>query len=69
MDDAESLQSLEFGPWSLGCNFFDTALGYGNGHSEGLLGQLVRAHPDKNCTPPRRFRRRTASGPPAPTSG
>jgi aryl-alcohol dehydrogenase-like predicted oxidoreductase len=31
----------------LGCNFFDTAWGYGAGHSEGLLGKLVRAHPDK----------------------
>ena len=29
----------------LGCNFFDTAWGYGKGHSEGLLGELVRAHP------------------------
>lgn len=32
---------------SLGCNFFDTAWGYGKGHSERLLGELVRAHPDK----------------------
>jgi aryl-alcohol dehydrogenase-like predicted oxidoreductase len=31
----------------LGCNFFDTAWAYGGGHSERLLGQLVRAHPDK----------------------
>lgn len=31
----------------LGCTFFDTAWGYGNGHSEQLLGQLVRAHSDK----------------------
>ena len=31
----------------LGCNFFDTAWGYGEGHSERLLGELVRAHPDK----------------------
>ena len=30
----------------LGCNFFDTAWGYGKGHSEVLLGELVRAHPD-----------------------
>ena len=29
----------------LGCNFFDTAWGYGEGHSERLLGLLVRAHP------------------------
>jgi aryl-alcohol dehydrogenase-like predicted oxidoreductase len=29
----------------LGCNFFDTAWAYGNGHSERLLGTLVRANP------------------------
>jgi aryl-alcohol dehydrogenase-like predicted oxidoreductase len=29
----------------LGCNFFDTAWGYGEGHSEGLLGQIVRQNP------------------------
>ena len=27
----------------LGCTFFDTAWGYGEGHSEGLLGRLVRS--------------------------
>jgi aryl-alcohol dehydrogenase-like predicted oxidoreductase len=31
----------------LGCNFFDTALAYGEGRSEGLLGQVVRANPNK----------------------
>jgi len=45
-DDAESLQSLQRAV-DLGCNFFDTAWGYGAGHSEGLLGQLVRANSDK----------------------
>jgi aryl-alcohol dehydrogenase-like predicted oxidoreductase len=29
----------------LGCNFFDTAWAYGGGHSESLLGQLVRNNP------------------------
>jgi aryl-alcohol dehydrogenase-like predicted oxidoreductase len=45
-DDEESLGSLNRAV-ELGCNFFDTARAYGNGHSEQLLGQLVRAHPDK----------------------
>ncbi|MDD4869672.1 MAG: aldo/keto reductase [Kiritimatiellae bacterium] len=45
-DDAESLQSLNHAV-ELGCNFFDTAWGYGKGHSERLLGRLVRSHPDK----------------------
>jgi aryl-alcohol dehydrogenase-like predicted oxidoreductase len=30
----------------LGCNFFDTAWVYGRGHSEHVLGELVRANPD-----------------------
>jgi aryl-alcohol dehydrogenase-like predicted oxidoreductase len=45
-DDGESLQSLQRSV-ELGCNFFDTALAYGNGHSEELLGQLLRANPGK----------------------
>jgi aryl-alcohol dehydrogenase-like predicted oxidoreductase len=45
-DDEESLQSLQRSV-ELGCNFFDTALAYGNGHSEELLGQLLRANPGK----------------------
>lgn len=45
-DDAESLESLERAV-ELGCTFFDTAYAYGKGHSEHLLGQLVRQHPDK----------------------
>jgi aryl-alcohol dehydrogenase-like predicted oxidoreductase len=31
----------------LGCNFFDTALAYGEGTSERLLGELVRDTPDR----------------------
>ncbi|HEX2051286.1 MAG TPA: aldo/keto reductase [Actinomycetota bacterium] len=31
----------------LGCNFFDTAWIYGRGHSEELLGELMRRHPDR----------------------
>ena len=45
-DDAETRQSLRLAV-DLGCNFFDTALAYGEGHSEGLLGELVRANPGK----------------------
>jgi aryl-alcohol dehydrogenase-like predicted oxidoreductase len=43
-DDAESLASLDRAV-ELGCNFFDSALAYGDGHSDRLLGQLVRRHP------------------------
>jgi aryl-alcohol dehydrogenase-like predicted oxidoreductase len=45
-DDQQSLQSLQSAV-DLGCNFFDTAHAYGEGHSEKLLGQTVRANPDK----------------------
>lgn len=31
----------------MGCNFFDTAWGYGAGKSEAILGKLVRANPYK----------------------
>lgn len=45
-DDAETMQSLHRSV-ELGCNFFDTAWAYGSGHSEKLLGDLVRAYPGK----------------------
>jgi len=44
--EEESFGSLQHAV-SLGCNFFDTAWAYGEGRSERLLGQLVRANPDK----------------------
>ena len=43
-DNEESLQSLQQAV-DLGCNFFDTAWAYGNGRSEALLGEIVRANP------------------------
>src|SRR5262245_5090772 len=45
-DDAESRTSLQLAV-DLGCNFFDTALAYGEGHSEKLLGELVRNNSGK----------------------
>jgi aryl-alcohol dehydrogenase-like predicted oxidoreductase len=45
-DDQESLRSLDRAI-ELGCNFFDTAWAYGSGHSERLLGQTLRSHPDE----------------------
>src|SRR5205814_786708 len=40
-DDEESLAALEQAI-ALGCNFFDTAWAYGQGHSERLLRQLLK---------------------------
>jgi aryl-alcohol dehydrogenase-like predicted oxidoreductase len=42
-EDRESLVSLEWAI-ALGCNFFDTAWAYGDGHSEKLLGETLRRH-------------------------
>jgi len=59
-DDDESLESLDRAV-ELGCNFFDTAWGYGAGHSEKLLGEIVRRYPDKRLytaskIPPKNFK-------------
>lgn len=58
-DDEQSLQSLQLAV-DLGCTFFDTAWGYGKGHSERLLNRLVKANPDKKLytttkIPPKNF--------------
>src|SRR5690606_7146919 len=45
-DDEQSRASLDEAV-ARGCNFFDTAWAYGEGHSERLLGELVRRHPDR----------------------
>jgi len=41
-DDDESIRALHRAI-DLGCNFIDTALAYGDGHSERLVGEVVRA--------------------------
>jgi len=58
-DDKESLHALQFAV-DRGCNFFDTAWAYGEGHSERLLGQIVRGNPGKQLyvatkIPPKNF--------------
>jgi aryl-alcohol dehydrogenase-like predicted oxidoreductase len=45
-EDQESLASLDRAV-ELGCNFFDTAWAYGDGHSEQLLAKLLKRHPGK----------------------
>jgi aryl-alcohol dehydrogenase-like predicted oxidoreductase len=42
-EDRESLASLDRAV-ARGCNFFDTAFAYGDGHSETLLGQTLKRH-------------------------
>lgn len=59
-DDAQSAKSLDLAVAN-GVTFFDTAWGYGEGHSERLLGDLVKRHPSKKLytaskIPPKNFK-------------
>jgi aryl-alcohol dehydrogenase-like predicted oxidoreductase len=40
-DDEAAVQAMRRA-FDLGVNFFDTALGYGNGHSENLIGKTFK---------------------------
>jgi aryl-alcohol dehydrogenase-like predicted oxidoreductase len=59
-DDDETRAALDRAV-ALGCNFFDTAWGYGAGKSEQILGELVRRHPGERLyvatkLPPKNFK-------------
>src|ERR1039457_1764734 len=45
-EDERSLEALQLAV-DLGCNFFDTAWAYGNGKSDGMLGQILQRNPGK----------------------
>ncbi len=45
-NDRESLESLQRSV-EFGCNFFDSAWAYGNGKSDGLLGQILKQNPGR----------------------
>ncbi len=45
-DDSESLSSMQLSV-DLGCNFFDTAWAYGDGKSDGLMGEIMRRNSGK----------------------
>jgi aryl-alcohol dehydrogenase-like predicted oxidoreductase len=45
-EDKESLSSLQLSV-DLGCNFFDTAWAYGDGKSDGLLGEILNRNSKK----------------------
>lgn len=65
-EDDESLESMQLAV-DLGCTFFDSAWGYGEGRSDRLLGELVRANPGKRLVaatkvPPKNFQWPTRRG-------
>jgi aryl-alcohol dehydrogenase-like predicted oxidoreductase len=45
-DDRQSIDALQLAV-DLGCNFFDSAWAYGDGNSDGLLGQTISKNPGK----------------------
>ena len=61
-DDDESMQSMQKAV-DLGCNFFDTAWGYGSGKSESLLGELIRANPQKRLYTATKILLKISNGP------
>jgi aryl-alcohol dehydrogenase-like predicted oxidoreductase len=59
-DQAEVMKALDRSV-ELGCNFYDTAWGYGAGRSEHILGQLMKRNSDKHLhfatkIPPKNFK-------------
>jgi aryl-alcohol dehydrogenase-like predicted oxidoreductase len=59
-DTDEVMKALERSV-ELGCNFYDTAWGYGAGKSEQILGELMKRHSDKHLyfatkIPPKNFK-------------
>jgi aryl-alcohol dehydrogenase-like predicted oxidoreductase len=58
--ERESVRGLQLAV-DLGCTFFDSAQAYGNGNSDRLLGELLRANPGKalvaaSKVPPKNFK-------------
>jgi aryl-alcohol dehydrogenase-like predicted oxidoreductase len=66
-DDRESVESLQLAV-ELGCNFFDTAWAYGDGRSERLLGQVVRANPERRLYTATKVPPKNRAWPPTPES-
>jgi len=63
-DDQESLAALQLAT-DMGCNFFDTAWAYGQGKSDGLLGEIL----SRNSSPPNPSKRLFAASKIPPLNG
>jgi aryl-alcohol dehydrogenase-like predicted oxidoreductase len=70
-DDDEAVRAL-VRAFELGITFFDTALGYGNGHSENLIGSTFKRQRDRvviaSKIPPKTFRWPVRPGEPLSTT-
>jgi aryl-alcohol dehydrogenase-like predicted oxidoreductase len=66
-DDQQSFAALQLAV-DMGCNFFDSAWAYGNGHSDGLLGRLIRSNPSKRLYAASKIPPKNLKWPASPTS-
>lgn len=66
-DDKETERALHKAV-ELGCNFFDTAWGYGSGLSEQILGKLIKSHPGKKLYAATKVPPKNRAWPPKPGS-
>ena len=66
-DDKESLAAMQTAI-DAGCNFFDTAWAYGDGHSDGLLGQIIAKNNGKRIYAASKIPPKDGNWPPKPTA-
>lgn len=66
-EDEQSFAALQIAV-DMGCNFFDSAWAYGDGHSDGLLGELIRRNPSKRLYAASKIPPKNLKWPASPTS-
>ena len=64
-DDQESVRALHKA-LDLGCNFIDTAQGYGDGHSEKIIGQVLKERKDGRIYVATKIPPQSGAWPPTP---
>ena len=67
-EDEQSLQALQLAV-DLGCNFFDTAWAYGEGKSDGLLGQILARNKARRLYAASKIPPMNLKWPPSPNDG
>ena len=66
-DDKESLAAMQTAI-DAGCNFFDTAWAYGDGHSDELLGQIIAKNNGKRIYAASKIPPKDGNWPPKPSA-